>query len=329
MQRYIDRLAEATIAALDLTNAEKAEIALSGELAGASAEKAATIRNFARGLDEVTAKTEVLISAETLRIRAERGGYDRTSDDLRAANLQVLIDRSTEFRRIIAQTPTGQAAELLRLEILLRETIGDSAERADELFEAINTLYGTLPKRAEQATSALSAFAEQASRNIQDALGTTLRDTLSGNFDDIGKRWGNLLLDLVAQATAADFGKALFGSGIGSTGGTGGLFSSLIGYFTGAVGSRAGGGSVKPWSLSRVNENGIEGLTVQGRDYLMTGSAGAKVTPAGGSTRGGDTIINVAAGVSRNELMAVIPALKAQVKAELITAMRRPGFSGA
>jgi hypothetical protein len=79
----------------------------------------------------------------------------------------------------------------------------------------------------------MSTFADQAQRNIQDALGDTIVDALGGDFDDIGKRWGDLLKRMVAEAIAADIGNAIFKKGGGSSGGSqlGALFSGIATFF--------------------------------------------------------------------------------------------------
>lgn len=68
----------------------------------------------------------------------------------------------------------------------------------------------------------------------------------------------------------------------GSSGG--GQWGQAISSFFGSFfkGGRAGGGSVTPGSMYRVNETGMEMVSVGGRDYLMTGSQSGIVSAAGG-----------------------------------------------
>lgn len=57
-------------------------------------------------------------------------------------------------------------------------------------------------------------------------------------------------------------------------------------------GGRAMGGSVAPNSMYRVNENGMEMLTVGGDSYLMTGNQNGHVTPAN-KIGGGEVTVNI------------------------------------
>lgn len=82
---------------------------------------------------------------------------------------------------------------------------------------------------AQKSTDGLAVFAEQAARNIQDALGNTLEATLSGNFDSIGAMWKNLLIRMASEAAAARIAKELFGDFGGAGGGSiGGSIGSLL-----------------------------------------------------------------------------------------------------
>ena len=86
---------------------------------------------------------------------------------------------------------------------------------AEQWAEAVKGISAPLAAAGEEVQK-LGTFAEQAGRNIQDALGDTIRDTLTGDFASIGERWRNLLLDMAAQAAAAQLNQALFGGLFGA-----------------------------------------------------------------------------------------------------------------
>ena len=58
-------------------------------------------------------------------------------------------------------------------------------------------------------------------------------------------------------------------------------------------GAKAGGGNVFGGGLYRVNERGPEMLSSQGKDYLMMGSSGGKITPNNRLGGSGNVVVNV------------------------------------
>lgn len=114
----------------------------------------------------------------------------------------------------------------------------------------------------------------------------SFKDSMMDALDSIHHR--------ILQMIAENLMDQLFGER-GTTGGgkwgqaLGNIFSSMFG------GGRASGGAVKPWTMYEVNEYGMEGLSVGGRDYLMTGSQGGFITPAHNTRTGGgmNQVVNV------------------------------------
>lgn len=84
---------------------------------------------------------------------------------------------------------------------------------------------------ALQPVSEADAWAVQAAKNIQDALGENLYQMLDGNFDNIGKSFGNMLKRMAAEAMAANLGRTLFGdfAKSGEIGGAAGSFLKWAG----------------------------------------------------------------------------------------------------
>lgn len=206
-----------------------------------------------------------------------------------------------------------------------------------EAVEAYQAAVAELTKEAtadvRKAADNMDEFATEAARNIQDALGTTLKSTLRGDFDNIGDLWANLLLDMAAQAAAAQLGKVLLGD-FGTSGNIGGLLGdglSWLGSFGLGIG-RADGGPVGANRVQRVNERGFEVFTdANGGDWLMTGARGGMVTPnnqvaAGGGSRGGDTHVlitnHVSGGMQRGEVYAMVQSLGQQIRADVFRALK-------
>src|SRR5690606_2897366 len=94
-----------------------------------------------------------------------------------------------------------------------------------------------------------------------------------------------MINQLVAQALAADLATKLFGTDMKGGGWLDGAIRFGAGLFGGG---KAGGGHAAAGTLYRVNEHGMEGLSIPGReDYLMMGSRGGQVVSAGQIGRGG------------------------------------------
>lgn len=114
----------------------------------------------------------------------------------------------------------------------------------------------------------------------------SFKDSMMDALDSIHQR----ILQMIAEKLM----DRLFGAQ-GTTGGGG--WGQAIGSIFSSVfsGGKASGGAVKPWSMYEVNEYGMEGITVGGRDYLMTGAQGGFVTPANATRYGGgmNQVVNV------------------------------------
>ena len=130
---------------------------------------------------------------------------------------------------------------------------------------------------------------------IRQASSTFIQDLVSGTMS-VGDAFKKMFDDINAQIVkmiADRWIEQLFGA-MGSTGGgsSGGGFLASIGSFL-FGGGRAGGGNVAPNSMYKVNETGMEVITVSGQDYLMTGSKGGNVTPSHMVRHGGGSMSQV------------------------------------
>jgi tape measure domain-containing protein len=135
--------------------------------------------------------------------------------------------------------------------------------------EEYNKYLGKINEDFASNTDNMSEFAKQASSNIQDSLGDTLKSLLKGDFDDIASAWGDTLLNMAAQAAATNLNEALFGKS-----GTSGLIGdALSGLF--------GGGTTK---------NGFDSsaaISVGGGGFDLSGirlAGGGRVSGPGTST---------------------------------------------
>lgn len=329
IERLIQRLNEQTIAELTVgdTFRERAEFELAAnpKLINATEAQRKAYLDLADGLDKLRAKYDQMNTvAQSFRL-SEIRGTDSTNNALRNQQLQQMEDMSRLFRG----TPDQDVQRQVQQEVQLRQYLDEIGASADDATAAINSLYHTNPDPTLRALTEMQQQVESFSTTIDQTLGQGLTDLLEGNFANIGKSFERMLEQMAVKALQTDIMDKLFGAaGAGGSRAGGGLIDAAISWI-GGLGGRASGGSVSPYSLNRVNEHGPELLEVQGKEYLMAGSQWGKVTPRGGGASAPTVVFQIAAGVSRNELAALVPQLRATIKGDILTSMRRPGFSGA
>lgn len=157
-----------------------------------------------------------------------------------------------------------------------------------ELEAAIQALSDKLAE-LKKPLSEVNAFALEAGRNIQDALGDSVLKALEGNTNDIAKLWQNMLNRLIAQTAAAELGKLLLGdyAKTGAIGGWAGELSKWIG----SLGKRADGGPVQAGRPYLVGERGPEIVVPRRSGTVLPNGAGM-----GGGSRTINVTINMAGG---------------------------------
>src|SRR5690606_27759842 len=120
---------------------------------------------------------------------------------------------------------------------------------------AMGHQYGEALAVIDTATGEMTAFADQAARNIQSTLGDSLYDALDGNFKGIADSFSDMIKRMLAEAAAAKLLEGLAGWATGYTG-AGSSWINAIG--SGLSGRRATGGPVYPGGTFLVGENGPE-----------------------------------------------------------------------
>jgi hypothetical protein len=222
------------------------------------------------------------------------------------------VARIKRLNELLAATPTAQLEATRREMEFLAESFEKGSITAEQFTEAAQARLGTLPEKFEKAADEMTAFSEEAARNIQDALGDTVLATLEGDFDSIEDSWKRMLNRLVSEAIAADIGKALFGNGKpsleGAAGQIGKLFggaSSLFDGVAGAIGTYFGAenpssayavnGSDFGFSLADIPSYDV-GTPYVPQDTLALVHRGERITPAAqnrpGAVGPGGTVIH-------------------------------------
>lgn len=144
--------------------------------------------------------------------------------------------------------------------------------------------------KLDEAKVAMDEFAVEAARNIQDTLGDELFDVLDGNFDNIGKSFGNMLKRMAAEAMAADLGRLILGD-YAKTGQVGGLAGGLFNWLSSMIPGHADGLDYVPYD-----------------NYIARLHKGERVLTAEEARSGGGVVVNqvnnFGSGVDRSQMGA-------------------------
>lgn len=294
--QYIERLRDTLRGTQDLTEAEKVRVAIAeGKLGDLTDAQRAYALELAAVLDltkQPAAFVGPEIAEDLLRQRKAQ-----------LQELRELADSSVSAQYEKLTRNAQAAADAFRQGTLSLEDFNRVAEQLGKRFEDLN------PKLEK-----VSGFAEQAGRNIQDALGESVLATIEGNAGSIEKIWGTMLKRLVAQAAAAQLGKYLLGEGFAKTGEVGGAAGSLIDFLKGlGGGARAMGGPIYAGRPYLVGERGPELVVPRNNGTVLPN--GTPMAAAGG---GSSFTINVQGDASENTVRLIRGAI-AQFEARQMT----------
>lgn len=312
------------------------------------------LESLQRQLDRVkdlTAAEQVLADIEAKRIgtlsTAQRDRLLAVAKEIDAVKqLQEDEKSRTDSAKALAAAQKQIADEVKGLYDSTRTPLEQYAAKQERLNELLDAgridadLYTRAMTQAGEALTAattkgadgldkMSEASKRAEQNIQDALGDTLEDALSGNFDNIGKAWIALLNKMVSQALAADLLDKLMGRGSG-TSNQDALwkgFSSIFSAFSGTTNTGFGTGST-------YGNQDYGAFLATGTNYVPYDNfpailhEGEAVVPkkynpaAGGRAPGGgfdfsNATYNIGAGVSRGEVEAAVRAGNVQLMGQI------------
>lgn len=156
----------------------------------------------------------------------------------------LLPEQEQELRRITEQQK------------FLNDAVKDFPELAGQAavaLEALSKQESDLKNGESETVDEMTAFTDQAARNMQDILSSSLRSGFDDGVSGVLDSFANMLLDMAAQAAAAQIFKSLgFGSsGVGDGADVVGMASFFGGFF-------AEGGRPPSNKVSIVGENGPE-----------------------------------------------------------------------
>jgi hypothetical protein len=251
-------------------------------------------------LDDLALRWSQLNTEQQKFMKGEIEGYAATEKFL-AAQKTAEEDR---MHALLMSTPDEQLKAL----VVFEDKIRHAGLTADQTAAMIYKLYNINPDPAIAAVTKMDMALQDLAKNLDTAIGKGLADALSGNFQNIAADFKKMIEDMIVKATQADLADLLFGpqTAAGGTGKVGGWLGSLVGMVGGMLGGGGGGGAAG-----------------------ALGSAASAAVGGGGGT-GGDVNVTyqIASGVSRNELAALMPTIINQTKGAVLQTMQRPGFEG-
>lgn len=222
---------------------------------------AEAIERQIRALEEQAATFGLSEKSTTLYKLAAQGA---TEAQLRSA--EVILDEldalrlnNTERERLnalLAATPTAQLEAQRETMQFLARAFEDSRISAEQFSEAAMAALGNLPPAAAAAADSMTAFADQAARNMQGAFADFLFNPFEGGLRGMASGFAQTLHRMASEMLASQVFKML-GGFFGGPGA--GPVGSLLGSFFG--GARANGGPVAQGKTYLVGERGPELFT--------------------------------------------------------------------
>jgi hypothetical protein len=177
-------------------------------------------------------------------------------------NAQVLQYRLTVGDLSSAVKAMGGDTQSFIANLVQEQQTLDDLNKTTSTMTPLNLHLEKLAPEVQAATTQAMDYAKQAQQSIQSTLGTDLVNALHGNFNDILQSWIDMLINMVAQATATRIAMNLTGtsSSLGSflafinpSGGT-----TSAGSATGPFTGHAAGGQVSAGGAYMVGEHGPE-----------------------------------------------------------------------
>ena len=291
-------------------------------------------------IDEQTKATMTLARAETERA-ARSLGYDEAQKSLREGRMAGMkaalkADEDAFDAVIKKQKEDNDATAKLREQneklASSFKDLGDPMRSFQRDLMEVDRLQKDGKLTAEESAKAIAkindeilAFNVSSGMKFQTEEMKTFRDIamqsgdiVSQSFEDAvfsGKKLGEVLKSLVLDFTRMIFAQTVTKS----------LASSVAGIFGVLPSPRASGGPVNSGSPYLVGENGPELFVPSLSGSIVSNS---KMNTGSGSSAGGSSVnvtYNIAAGVSRAELVPILESERKRLKAEIPDMVRRGG----
>lgn len=219
--------------------------------------------------------------------------------DAGAAWARAAQEKQQNTRRVTEELQTQEESERAAME-RRRRMIEDSALSEERQNGLKQRNWDKYIESIESGTGHASQMAREAANQIENSMGSTLEQMLSGHFDNIGEMWAKTIQQMIAHAAAAKLTEALFGEDFGRSGSGGSSdIGGLIGKGISAAASAFSGGpsGAESQSLSDAGIGAADMLgfasggytgdgardevagVVHGREYVMNADATQRFGP--------------------------------------------------
>jgi len=179
------------------------------------------------------ALAEVVVTASKIQIDAMEKFYD-SLDEM----------TQTSFEREVQQFDKIEAA-LNELRAAGRITADEFAKRysaaLDDTLAEVKVTATKITPEVMKEFDKLNEYEVEAARNTQDIIADTLTHGFEGGIGGIIKRFGEMLVQLSAQAVAADIGGKIFGNAAGGGAGGSGWLGKAASFAASLFGAKGGG----------------------------------------------------------------------------------------
>ncbi|TAA20290.1 hypothetical protein [Pseudoxanthomonas winnipegensis] len=181
------------------------------------------------------------------------GTQDRADSQVGALEKEIALwgDR-TEAAKVSYEIQRGalQGISEQQAEYLL------SLAKTRDALEDYDDIYGKIDEKAKESTSQMSAFADQAARNMQDAFADFLFDPFEGGVDGMLKSFSDAIRKMVAQVAASKLFDALGSYGQANSGSWWGSLLSSFSQKKATGGYISGPGTATSDSIPAYLSNG-------------------------------------------------------------------------
>lgn len=256
---YVQRLRDAQIATLDLSEVERTRMALlRPEMQGLTEAQREELLQLAAINDALRGRVQLYEDARDAQVRLAKAAaaprpngeaLDRVFRTVRGADEE---GSRTFVANVDALSSQSRAAQIRQLEAALasvRDQMASGGASAQVYREALDVLgerMRALEDNADKLSEKLGQGSEEAKAaawQIEDALGASLLSAMEGNARKIDRIWGDMIRGMVARAASAKLMEQLFGKNFSSTGDLGGWIGRLAGLFGGLFGGGASTGA--------------------------------------------------------------------------------------